>query len=518
MKKIEEIYESTVVGKDAIDFILFSPFGETRKIGAYRIAMILREQGYTVKVIDFLEIVIQDAWSTKFIKKFYKHFVHKNTIFGFSATFMYHFLGVASPWPGRGEDGSVKKKVGKNFRNFSDLNDNTLSLNESLFNFVDQLKDFFPDNKIVIGGKGEMVQHMYEMVNADHLFYGYSEETAANQLIDIFKNKPTEKEIDSGDALDWDFHNCGTTFHPSDFIFPNESLPLEISRGCRFKCKFCGFSLLGRKVSDKYIRNSKHIWNELISNYENFGTTNYNILCDTFNETTEKLLVIKDLFDRFKRITGKQIRFNCYLRLELIHRYPEQIQIMKDMGIMACQFGIETLNYESAKAIGKGIKTEDVYSTIQAIRDSWGPDVSLWSGFIIGLPHDNRETVNQWLGDLYDKKLALTGWKLQALRIYKGAASAYTSEFSRNSEKYGYTFTEMPMKNEKLSYEWKNEHWTFTECNDIVVAWGNKFLDDGIVKFKDKPWDYLNLKNNFVPDEKEHSQYFDSLLDEQGAK
>jgi len=489
------------------DFILFTPHDGTRKIGAYRIAMILREQGYKVKVVDFLETLIQEAWYAKFILKLNEEWVHENTIFGFSATFMFSFLGHASLRPSR------RLKFLKNYRRDKSEKD-SLSLNDKLFTFVDALKNFFPDNKIIIGGKGEMVRHMYEMVDADHLFLGYSEESATNQLINIYNNKPTEKEIDSGDAVEWDFHNCGTTFHSSDLIFPNEALPLEISRGCRFKCKFCGFSLLGRKVSDKYIRNKEKIWEELIFNYENFGTTNYNILCDTFNETTEKLLVIKDLFDRFKNITGKQIRFACYLRLELIHRYPEQIQIMKDMGIMACQFGIESLNYESAKAVGKGIRTEDVYSTIQAVRDSWGPDVCLWSGFIIGLPHDNKETVNQWLGDLYNKKLALTGWKLESLKIGYKTKDTFVSEFERNAEKYGYTFTAKPMEDGETNYEWKNEHWNFSECDNIAVEWGQKFINDGIVYYLDRPWDYLNFKNNFIPTENQenYSQYFDKVM------
>ena len=510
------------------DFILFTPHGGTRKIGAYRIAMILREQGYKVKVVDFLEILIQEAWYAKFILKLHEEWVHENTIFGFSATFMFNFLGHAKR---KGPHGLTLKKnvfrlnatrsesrmMKSKLRNFQDYGDDTLSLNDKLFTFVDALKDFFPDNKIVIGGKGEMVRHMYEMVDADHLFVGYSEETATNQLINIYNNKPTEKEIDSGDSLEWDFHNCGTTFHSSDLIFPNEALPLEISRGCRFKCKFCGFSLLGRKVSDKYIRNKEKIWEELIFNYENFGTTNYNILCDTFNETTEKLLVIKDLFDRFKNITGKQIRFACYLRLELIHRYPEQIQIMKDMGIMACQFGIESLNYESAKAVGKGIRTEDVYSTIQAVRDSWGPDVCLWSGFIIGLPHDNKETVNQWLGDLYNKKLSLTGWKLESLRIGYGTKKVFVSEFERNAEKYGYTFSAKPMEDGEVVWEWENEHWNFSECDNIAVEWGQKFVNDGIVDYLDRPWDYLNFKNNFIPykNPEIYSQYFDKVMAEE---
>ena len=101
-----------------------------------------------------------------------------------------------------------------------------------------------------------------------------------------------------------------------------------------------------------------------------FGTTNYNILCDTFNESNEKLLMIKGVFDKFYEATGERIYFNSYLRLELMKRFPEQINMMRDMGIVAAQLGIETLNYASAKAIGKGIETQDVYDTVKKIRKS----------------------------------------------------------------------------------------------------------------------------------------------------
>ena len=38
------------------DFILFTPFDRARAMGVYKIAKVLRDEGCSVKVIDFLQI------------------------------------------------------------------------------------------------------------------------------------------------------------------------------------------------------------------------------------------------------------------------------------------------------------------------------------------------------------------------------------------------------------------------------------------------------------------------------
>ena len=42
------------------DFILFTPFDRARALGVYKIAKVLRDQGCSVKVIDFLQSFIRD--------------------------------------------------------------------------------------------------------------------------------------------------------------------------------------------------------------------------------------------------------------------------------------------------------------------------------------------------------------------------------------------------------------------------------------------------------------------------
>ena len=73
------------------------------------------------------------------------------------------------------------------------------------------------------------------------------------------------------------------------------------------------------------------------------------------------------------------------------------------------------------------------------------------------------------------------------------------------------------MEDGKTIYEWKNEHWNFSECDNIAVEWGQKFANDGIVDYLDRPWDYLNFKNNFIPykNPEIYSQYFDKVMAEE---
>lgn len=487
------------------DFIIFTPFRRGgRKLGGYRIASLLREQGLKVKVIDFWDSLVQlEPLNEQFILKLKEKHTHKNTIFGFSTTFL-----VNPEKPLHRQTPAEKSILGSN----KHINQHTISEPEKILNFFSTLRKSFPNNKFVIGGqnarKGMAPNYYYEKSNSDYLFTGYSESAAVKELINIFNGIPEAKHIHSL-SEDWDFSNTTSAFYKGDLIYKNETLPLEVSRGCRFKCKFCSFPLLGRKISDKYIRKTHHLYNELIHNYEHFGVTNYNILCDTFNETTEKLLSIKNIFDKFKAFTNKNIQFVCYLRLELIHRYPEQIDLLKSMGLAGAQFGIETLNYESAKAVGKGIRTEDVYKTLSKVRDSWGSDANIGSGFIIGLPHETRETANKWLNDLYDGKTLLSSWKVDALRISQFSAkeltNSYPSEFALNAEKYGYKFD--------TNNNWYNDYWSLEECSDLAIYWNEKFKE--LPLKRQNIWNSLAEKNNFNPYEKDRKlikDYFSRIL------
>jgi len=511
------------------DFILFTPFDRARAMGVYKIAKVLRDEGCSVKVIDFLQSFIRNP---PHLLLWLQEHIHENTVFGFSGTFMGFAITGSAFFSGRKMMSPADQKAA-HVLSKNDVRNSTrdhrsrekykkpkeLLVKDDFKDFVHSLKLDFPDNKIVIGGAGFVAEFIYRNLPIDHLFLGYGEDAAAKELIDIMRGKEVPDIIHQNPfKLTYDFHNSGSSFHDSDGIFPNEVLPLEISRGCRFDCKFCGFALKGRKMSDQYFRHESKIFDELMHNYNLFGTTNYNMLCDTFNESNEKLTMVKGVFDKFYKITGEKIQFNAYLRLELMKRFPEQISILRDMGIVAAQLGIETLNYASAKAIGKGIATQDVYDTVKKMRESWGDDVRIHSGFILGLPHETKETATKWLTSLYKKELDLTSWRVVPLRINTNKLVEFTSAFDREADKYGYEIFSSSFARPEISRDtpkvkqskqswinqpinsqvWKNEHWNYHECVEMAADWGNKFHKAGIIKFADNPWGYLNYKNGII--------------------
>ena len=121
----------------------------------------------------------------------------------------------------------------------------------------------------------------------------------------MYPTKNNQIIID-GKSSHFDITTLNHQWHSKDCILPGETLPIEISRGCIFKCNFCSYPLNGKKKFD-YLRDPALIKEELIYNYENFQTTNYFFADDTFNDSTLKLeslhKVITELPFKIKFVT-----------------------------------------------------------------------------------------------------------------------------------------------------------------------------------------------------------------------
>jgi radical SAM superfamily enzyme YgiQ (UPF0313 family) len=238
-----------------------------------------------------------------------------------------------------------------------------------------------------------------------------------------------------------------------DHVRHNEVLPLETSRGCLFKCKFCSFPLLGRSKTDPaYKKLQNKLTEEIVYNYEKFGITKYVIVDDTFNETTEKLeSIAKSIAD-----SGVKLQFFAYLRIDLLYRFPEQIKLLKDMGLRSAFFGIETLNWESAKAIGKGLHPDKIKEILATLKTEWGKEVSMYSSFICGLPHETPETFREWT-DWIVNESPLDSWScFQWVCEPPEERGEWASEFVKNPKDHGY---EILWSEHYKTWYWRNQHW-----------------------------------------------------------
>ena len=173
---------------------------------------------------------------------------------------------------------------------------------------------------MVIGGQGGHTHSFYKVFEdkIDCWIKGLGEDSILQYVQNLDKGRDNPSYMEDRFSANLDFHNIEPVFHVDDLVFQNEVLPFTISRGCRFKCKFCNFPLLGRKPTDNYVRSEESIYTEFMHNYENFNTTFYSFTDDTFNEAIDKLERVKRAIDR----TGLDINFWSYIRIELLERFP----------------------------------------------------------------------------------------------------------------------------------------------------------------------------------------------------
>ena len=411
-----------------------------RAIGAYQIASHCRTLGITCQVIDFTNL-----FRINELEHIFDSCIDNSTLaLGISTTFFYNT--------------DTQERFISAKRDFNQV------LPDNIRDLIIKIKQKWPKLKIIGGGANS-----YQIVG-DNLFdvviHGYSEQITAEYLqgLDgviqkrVWPRVGTQEIIDGGTAH-FDITQLDHRWDESDCILPNETLPIEISRGCIFKCSFCSYPLNGKKKFD-YLRDPELIKEEILSNYEKFGTTNYFFTDDTFNDSTLKL----EKLHRALTSLPFKIKFVTYLRLDLLHAHQEQVEMLKDMGLGSAFFGIETLNHASGKAVGKGMKPTLIKDfLLDLYYHRWHEQVPITCSFIVGLPHETIDSVKQtheWcqnspLNDLW-------------FPLFIKTKSHFKSEFDLNYEKYGY----------KLDSEgnWYNDIMTYNDALTIAEDFNKKGL------------------------------------------
>lgn len=430
--------------------IIFNGSGVTqiafRSVGPHRIATELRKNNISCKVIDYYSHC--KALDKDFFKKCIIKYVNETTLWiGFSSTFC-------------NEIGYSKDK-----NLFYPLND--YRYDSSGFISIDDytwFKKNYPNVKIIIGGAKSNKD--YEI--ADFYVEGYADSSII-ELTKYFQRKLSIVKFNKNrikydkKASTFDFYNSSTRYVENDYIEPHEVLVLEISRGCIFKCAFCNYPLNGKKKFD-YHRNPDVLLEDLLFNYKKYGTTRYLISDDTFNDSTEKLNLLYE--NVFKKLPFK-IQIGAYIRLDLVAAHLEQIDLLKKLGLVCAFFGVESLNRNATKVVGKGMDPSLVIPTLTQFRKKI-PEMSIGVGVIIGLPNDTESDIRSWLDTLVVDDSPIDALSMNPLGISNTTNEDWRSDFEKNYEKYGYYDVD---KN-----NWKNKTTGMTKeiANKIVKDYLNK--------------------------------------------
>lgn len=451
----------------------------SRYIGPYKLKYWLEKHGYSGQVIDYVTYLSQEQLYTA-TKKFISE---ETAVIAISTTFIIKDL---EKW----SDGS--------FNMFP----------ENICNVAMQLKKEFPKLKIILGGYGS--EHFYGIPHFDAVVMSYTEacedilleymdyiklkkQPPFSKLLTSFINVPNgksrmfyfqarEKKYNiEHDDFKWDI---------KDNILNGETLPLDISRGCIFACRFCSYPHIGKTKTD-YIRGMEYVEQELLDNYNKFGTTNYMILDDTFNESQEKMRAFLNMTDRLPF----KINYSAYIRVDLIARMPDTAYMLRDSGLWGAFHGIESMHPHGSKILGKGWNgTAEAKIFIPKLyHDMWNSKVPQLLNYMLGMPKEDLNDVFNTLHWFKDNNLYSIAYEPLYLKNPNISQSrvTITSEFDRNSEKYGFNFYE-DQSEWKNGFSWYNETWNpkilFDGIGEIY-----KFIDDNKLR-KVSIWNLGNMQ------------------------
>ena len=373
-----------------------------RAPGAHKIATHLRRVGWDVEVLDFVQ-----SWTIEELQEFTRQRVQSGTKYlGLSATFSIRF--------------------------------------KTLYEFARWFKKEYPDI-LIIGGSQAF--HNCEGLPLDYMVHGYGE-LAMSAILSGDVRYQTHKWLNghkfrrvdaTHDYMAARMKDLSTHYEERDYIEPQEVLTVEFGRGCIFNCHFC--TLTYRNIKDDHSRAEDNLYQEMLENYNKWGTTNYSISDETVNDYTEKI-------ERFACAIRKlPFKPNCagYIRGDLLVHKQKDWQAIEDIGLNTQFYGIESFHTPSAKSVGKGMQSGKLQDGLLEYKDHMRSKGHFQAhlSLIAGLPHetlDTLRTTKKWIVDNWVGQSAqiMPLWIPDQTRIYEEQ-----SRFAMDPGRYGYTKTTM---------------------------------------------------------------------------
>lgn len=475
------------------DAILFTGYTDSvvyyKPAGAYRIASIIRNAGFTCLVVDHLHAFTEDE-----LVEIINLSVGENTkLIGVSTTFLQktetspsgyvsmHPIDIENSFLPQGKDTenkivSLAKKISPKLKIvLGGHKANHLLIKNSN---VDLVAEGFFDNEIVRLLKG----HTIPSVSTHGLKYVCNRSMASENLNQYIK----WNEID---------------------VAPVNVLVTEFDRGCIFNCKFCAYPGRGKGIGE-HLRNAESIRSELLENYNNHGVKTYTISDLTINDSPEKVDLI---YEATRNLPFDPILF-AYTRLDLLAKNPDTIHKLYDSGVRGFYFGVETLIPESRGDIRKPKNFQKEMKTLEDMDRRYGNSILTHGSFIVGLPGDTVENIRETAR--LAKSMPFSTYIFQTLMLYKQAGNWNLSDLDKNYTEYGYVDCE-PVNS--IFVNWKNQYLTRTQAAELAselnidarsqprfripaqLAWGLMNYDyswDDItsMKYADLDWHVLSNK------------------------
>ena len=165
------------------------------------------------------------------------------------------------------------------------------------------------------------------------------------------------------------------------------------SRGCPAGCKYC-IKHVSYQNSVR-LRSPQNILAEL-QRLSELGIHNVHMYADLFTVNREQVVELCRLIIE----SGLKVRWTCNSRVDYVDE--EMLSLMGKAGCWYISWGIESANEQILKRARKGYRKEQAF---KALKWSKAAGINNWGYFIIGLPGETEETIQETIA--YAKELPL---------------------------------------------------------------------------------------------------------------
>ena len=493
-------------------------FGFARDCGAYKIASELRRAGFSTQVLDFFTEYSLDELSDIVDK-----FVTSETIlFGFATT--HSVMDMTN-------EELINQKPKRRIRELFNETNLFPKDDEFMDSFLRMIKAKKQDIKIAVGGervlrcrKTNTLVDFWVTGKADRAVVALAKKLNGED-IDLKSQKITNGYVINSDVdFKYDsFVKSNILWSENDYLFPDECLPIEISRSCAFNCRFCDFD---KKGSTADLKDEAVLRDELLRNYELFGTTQYMVCDPTLNDSLSKVKLLHRLFTSMPF----KLEWSSFLRLDLIAKHPEEMRdLLLESGARSVQFGIETFNQEAARLVGKPLPPEKAKELLYFLKETWQDRVLVGSGFIVGLPGDTEESLMESFEWLKSEDCPLDGAlftplyighydpKLEELETFSG--------FAKKPSSFGMEGDYIRYKNSNVEIlDWSHKDMNRKRASELASYFASQIVNKPIfhlfhqmknVNYSDEECMTMGLtfKGKFVEARKRRSKMKDVYLE-----
>lgn len=172
---------------------------------------------------------------------------------------------------------------------------------------------------------------------------------------------------------------------------PSDKMPVDVGRGCPFRCTFCGTSRFTQRTYR--LKSPESILSEIRYYHDRFGIKNFMFAHDAF---TVNMKLVDKVCDGLIE-SGLNIKWQCTTRVNCITE--ELLLKMQRAGMTGIQMGVETGSERMQKVIKKNL---DLSRILPIARFCKAHKIGLNFFFMYGFPDETEQDLNDTLNMVFD--------------------------------------------------------------------------------------------------------------------